>query len=190
MTTSLPSPETFAEFVPARLRPRHDGWTAERQRQFIEALAERGCISDACEAVGITPKSAYRLRRHPEGAAFAEAWDRALAVATGRLVAIAFDRAIKGGTREYWKDGICVAEVRAPSDRLLMFLLSRLDARRFGSLAGLGLSAEDPLVAARAALPGLLDRLADTDCPADPLCLSDYSPDALHDRTDFAREGE
>ncbi|HEU4961124.1 MAG TPA: hypothetical protein VFT56_12015 [Sphingomonas sp.] len=190
MATSPSSPDLAAEFAPVRLKPRHDGWTAERQRQFIETLAERGCISDACEAVGLTPKSAYRLRRHPDGAAFAEAWDRALAVATGRLVAIAFDRAIKGGTREVWKDGICVAEFRAPSDRLLMFLLSRLDARRFGSLAGLGLSAEDPLVAARAALPGLIDRLIDTACPAEPLGLSDYSPDPLHDGTAFAREGE
>lgn len=190
MAISLSSPDPVADFVPARLRARHDGWTAARQRQFIETLAERGCISDACEAVGLTPKSAYRLRRHPEGAAFAEAWDRALTVATARLVAIAFDRAIKGGTREFWKDGACVAEVRAPSDRLLMFLLSRLDARRFGSLAGLGLSAEDPIAAARAALPGLIDRLADTACPADPLGLSDYEPASLHDRGDLAREGE
>jgi hypothetical protein len=71
-----------------------------------------------------------------------------------------------------------------------MFLLSRLDARRFGSLAGLGLSAEDPIDAARAALPGLLDRLVDTACPADPLCLSDYEPAPLDDWSDLTREGE
>ena len=121
--------DPITDFEPARLRPRHDGWTAERQRTFIATLAETGCISDACVAAGISPKSAYRLRAHPKAGAFVEAWDRALLVATGRLASIAFDRAIKGTTREMWKDGELVAEVRAPSDRMVMFLLSKLDAR-------------------------------------------------------------
>ncbi|MBX9858014.1 MAG: hypothetical protein K2Y20_00300, partial [Sphingomonas sp.] len=54
-------------FAPAPLRTRHDGWSAQRQRDFITALADSGCITLACRAVGVSPQSAYRLRRHPKG---------------------------------------------------------------------------------------------------------------------------
>jgi hypothetical protein len=180
--------DSLSDFTPARLRPRRDGWSAQRQRVFIEALAESGCVSDACVAAGVTPRSAYRLRRHPTAKGFTEAWDRALMIATGRLVSIAFDRAIKGTIRELWKDGECVGEVRAPSDKLLMFLLSKLDARRFGSLAGLNVASEDPLALARRALPLLVDGLSDIDLEADPLAPADYRPPALTDADGLARD--
>lgn len=183
---STASTDPITDFEPAQLRPRHDGWTAERQRTFIAALAETGCISDACEAAGITPKSAYRLRAHPAAGAFVAAWDRALTAATGRLASIAFDRAIKGTTREYYKDGDLVAEVRTPSDKLLMFLLGKLDARRFGACAGMTTAAPDPLVAARAEMADALDALVDIDCPADPLTPADYRPVPLADIDGFA----
>lgn len=64
-------------FTPAATRVRHDGWTAERQRTFIAALAETGCVSEACGEVGITPRSAYRLREHPAASGFRAAWDHA-----------------------------------------------------------------------------------------------------------------
>lgn len=84
------------EMAVQRLRIRKDGWTAGRQREFLAALADTGCVSVAAEAAGIRPRSAYRLRRHPAGAAFAKAWDEALMVAAGRLTAIAFERAVLG----------------------------------------------------------------------------------------------
>ena len=179
--------DPITDFEPARLRPRHDGWTAERQRTFIATLAETGCISDACVAAGISPKSAYRLRAHANAGAFVEAWDRALLVATGRLASIAFDRAIKGTTREMWKDGELVAEVRAPSNRMVMFLLSKLDARRFGAFAGMAVSTPDPLVAARTGLGDALDRLVDIDYPVEPLGDRHYQPVPLADPDGFAR---
>nr|MBA3243033.1 hypothetical protein [Acidobacteriota bacterium] len=66
-----------ASFEPAAIRTRQDGWTADRQRNFIAALAETGCVSEACAEVGITARSAYRLREHPLAAAFRAAWDHA-----------------------------------------------------------------------------------------------------------------
>ena len=42
-------------FEPVKLRPRHDGWTAERQYRFIQALAETGCVEEACRRVGELP---------------------------------------------------------------------------------------------------------------------------------------
>ncbi len=69
-------PAHLADYQPVTLhRQRHDGWTAERQRTFLIALAETGCISEACRLTGITTRSAYRLRGHALGTAFAEGWD-------------------------------------------------------------------------------------------------------------------
>ena len=54
-------------FEPAKLRPRHDGWTAEKQILFIEALAASKCVDEACRRVGMSDTSAHALRRlkHP-----------------------------------------------------------------------------------------------------------------------------
>ena len=35
-------------FVPTSASNRHDGWTAERQIAFIEALADSGCVEKRC----------------------------------------------------------------------------------------------------------------------------------------------
>src|SRR5688572_18921932 len=127
-------PGAFADFAPAPVAPRHDGWTAERQRAFITALADSGCVSDACKAVRINARSAYRLRRRPGAEAFDAAWEKALRFGIHRLTTIAFERAVYGSTREIWRDGKLVAEERTPSDRLLMFLLTHYDSLRYGAL--------------------------------------------------------
>ncbi|MBO9712323.1 hypothetical protein [Sphingomonas sp.] len=160
--------DPLAAFVPVPLAPRHNGWTADRQRLFLAALAETGCISRACEAASIAPRSAYRLRRDPRGAAFAAAWDQALRVATGNLATIAFERALRGGIRELWRDGELVAEIRQPSDSLLKFLLQHLAPDRFASRGPLGRTDMSARIALRD-LPTLLDELVDTDVAADPL---------------------
>jgi hypothetical protein len=58
---------------------RSDGWTAERQLRFIDALAQTRSVSRAAAAAGMSRESAYRLRDRREGALFALLWDRALA---------------------------------------------------------------------------------------------------------------
>jgi hypothetical protein len=37
-------------FTPVPVRARHDGWTAERQIAFIEALAATGAVDKPCGA--------------------------------------------------------------------------------------------------------------------------------------------
>ena len=44
------APPTIPQFTPAATRKRHAGWTAERQRRFIEHLALSGCVGEACAA--------------------------------------------------------------------------------------------------------------------------------------------
>ena len=50
-------------WVPVRRIPRTDGWTEEKQRRFIETLADTGLVNVAAKAVGMSRESAYRLRR-------------------------------------------------------------------------------------------------------------------------------
>ncbi len=142
-------------------RKRLAGWSADRQRVFLANLAETGSVHLASSAARLTARSAYRLRaRSP---AFAAAWDTADQLAVGRLSAIAFDRAINGRTEQVWHEGMLVAEKRLPSDRLLMWLLTRLDPRRFAAPWELRKdSAADPQGQARESFPVLLDALTDT----------------------------
>jgi hypothetical protein len=65
-------------FYPVPVRTRRDGWTVERQAEFVGMLAETGSVLGACEAVGMSRKSAYRLRALPGAESFAAAWDAAL----------------------------------------------------------------------------------------------------------------
>lgn len=81
---------TLPMFTPVpRLRERHDGWTPERQRHFIEALADTGSVRAAAHRVNMTPESAYQLRRHPEAHEFRKAWEAALALGVQRLEDVA-----------------------------------------------------------------------------------------------------
>jgi hypothetical protein len=68
---------------------RHDGWTPERQRGFIEALADTGSVKAAAHAVNMTPEGAYLLRRHPAAGEFRKAWEAALALGVQRLEDVA-----------------------------------------------------------------------------------------------------
>jgi hypothetical protein len=161
-------------------RIRHDGWTAERQRTFLTVLAETGCISEACRQAGINARSAYRLRRHPQGERFATAWDLALRQATARLMTLAYERAVRGSFRELWRDDKLVAETRQPSDKLLTYLLSSLapcnpsEGTRWAKLHAMAGEA------GRAFAP-LVEGLVDCDVAAEALTPEDYAaPRPLH----------
>jgi hypothetical protein len=145
-------------------RKRQAGWSAERQRLFLSNLAETGSVHLASSAARLAARSAYRLRaRSP---AFAAAWDVAQQLAVGRLSALAFDRAIHARNDQVWEEGHLVVEKRVPSDRMLMWLLARLDPRRFAAPWELRKDdAGDPKHQARQAFPALLEGLADA--PAD-----------------------
>jgi hypothetical protein len=129
------------DFTPAPTRKRHAGWTAERQRKFIEHLSLTGNVGEACAVVGVASSSTYRLRNKAGAESFARAWDAALILATTRGTAIAWDRALNGWVERFYKDGELVMERRIPSDYLLTWLLSRLDPLTFGSPAARALGA-------------------------------------------------
>ena len=60
----------------AQCRYRHDGWTPERRRLFLDALAGGLVVSRTCATVQMSREGAYKLRRREP--AFARAWDEAL----------------------------------------------------------------------------------------------------------------
>lgn len=151
-----------ATIVPFRPEPsrKTGGWSAARQRLYIETLAETGSVHLAAKTAGLSARSAYALRvRSP---AFSAAWDAAQHLAVGRLSAIAFDRAIHGRVEQIYHHGELVGERRVPSERLLMWLLARLDPARFAAPSERGPGAAPVAQAGvQAAFPVLLDGLTD-----------------------------
>jgi len=54
---------------------RHDGWTPERKRRFLDLLTSGLDVRRACAGVGLSRQAAYRLRRRD--AAFSREWSAA-----------------------------------------------------------------------------------------------------------------
>ena len=140
-------------------RKRLAGWSADRQRLFLTVLAETGQVHLAAAAARLSARSAQALRvRSP---AFNAGWRIAEQMAVGRLSPIAFDRSINGRIEQIYRDGELIAERRVPSDKLLMWLLARLDPKRF-ALPWEQRGDSDPQAEASASFGAILDGLTDT----------------------------
>jgi hypothetical protein len=126
------APKLPVKFEPVPVRPRHDGWTPEKQVAFIQALAESGCVDEACKRVGMGRSCAYQLRARREAQSFRAAWDAALDHAIQRLSDAAFSRAINGVTRPVFYKGELVGERTYYDERLAMFLLRYRDPLHYG----------------------------------------------------------
>ncbi|WP_375291900.1 hypothetical protein [Qipengyuania sp.] len=134
----LPSPDAHGfdpeeyEWLPVRRRRREDGWTPQRQQDFIAVLAETGCVDHAAQDCGMSVSSAYRLRRAPGAEQFAAAWDVALTHASRKLLDVAFDRALRGTDEPVFdREGHMQGRRFRQNDRLLMFLLRAYMPDRF-----------------------------------------------------------
>jgi hypothetical protein len=185
------NPDTPADYdpadyrwVPVRRRPRYDGWTEEKQRRFIEVLADTGIVTAAARAVGMSRESAGRLRRSPHGAAFARAWDAARHHAGSVLEDIAFERAIEGIEQNIYDDtGEVVCTKRVYNDRLLTFLLGALKPERYGRFSQQLSAPEAPLLpevaldtslrAMEPQLPAPIEQLLDTETLANELQIAE-----------------
>lgn len=122
-----PRPDTPAfEVVPRKYR--HDGWTPERQRAFISALADTGVVTRAARRVNMAPESAYHLRNQPGAEGFRAAWEAALDLGVRRLKDEVFERALEGQLQPVIIGGKLKGFRRVKSDRMLMFAL-RMNAK-------------------------------------------------------------
>lgn len=119
-------------FPPVPVRYRYDGWLPDKQTEFIERLADCGCVEEAARSVGMSRNSAYALRRRIDAQAFRLAWDAAMDAAVARLNDAAMARAIKGVPVPIFHGAEQVGERRHFDERLTMFLLRYRDPTRFG----------------------------------------------------------
>lgn len=101
------------------------GWTRERQVQFLDHLARNGNVSAACARVRLSREAAYRLRRRD--AAFARGWAAAMVLARDANVEVMADRAIHGVEEDIWYRGELVGTRRKYDTRLLLAHVARLD---------------------------------------------------------------
>ena len=157
-------------------------WTAERQRRFLEHLAETGNVSRSVKLVGTSATRVYALRHNDP--AFRQAWDEAEEVAGGRLEAEAWRRAVDGFDEPVVSAGKLVRDendnpvmLRRYSDTLLIALLKAHRPQKFDRRAP---AATNVLVAGNAGRDiraMLLAKLAQTDHqPAEAPPLLDHAP--------------
>lgn len=121
---------------------RRDGWSPERQRIFLEVLAETGVIRAACEACGLSARSAYNLRFRADGIAFRLGWDAAVLIARARLADELMTRAIEGQEDVLIQGEDGMVTRRRHDNRLAMSMLSRLD-RMAGTFSDPGRTPDD-----------------------------------------------
>ncbi len=173
-------------WVPVRRRPRYDGWTDEKQRRFIEVLADSGIVSLAAKSVGMSRESANRLRRSPHGAAFSRAWDTARHHAASALEDIAFERAIEGVEHHVFdENGHIICTKRVYNDRLLTFLLGALKPERYGRQAQQHSASQAPVTldaslrAMEPQLPAPAEELLGTETLEDELEIAEIADGTL-----------
>lgn len=128
-----PGSDTPFQPVP-RARPRHDGLTPERQAAFIDALEDLGSVAAAARSVGVSPDTAYKLRRQPGAEAFAAAWEAALARGVRALVDASMERAIRGVPVPVMYRGRKVAERRQFDEKLAMFHMRHRLPEQYGGI--------------------------------------------------------
>jgi hypothetical protein len=119
-------------FYPVPTRTRRDGWTMQRQADFLGMLAETGSVMGACEAVGMSRKSAYALRAREDAESFAAAWDAALGAPVRKVtVTDRYFLAHHGLIRLVLYRGRYRGAWHKPDDSALLGLCGRLDRHTF-----------------------------------------------------------
>ncbi len=162
-------------WVPVLRKRRADGWSPQRQRDFIAVLADTGLVQEAAKAVHMSPRSCYRLRREPGAENFAAAWDAAIRQASMKLVDIAFERALNGVAEkiDYDANGDPMEPRRRYNDRLLMFLLRAHQPERYRFANHDARLANEPAAPQTPSLPEAMARL-EPDMPAAPHLLTQH----------------
>ena len=105
---------------------RHDGWTLDKQGQFLRQLSATHSVSRAAESVGMTRQSAYRLRSRLKGQAFDLAWQVAFHHSFDCLAHAALERALNGVEVPVFHKGEQVGAYRRYDERLTVALMKSI----------------------------------------------------------------
>lgn len=120
-------------FDPVPVKGRHDGWTPGRQRGFIQRLVLSGGVGASAAAIGMSARSAYRLRGRPGAESFAAAWDKALRWGIDSRLEHALERALVGETRGVFYKGRKCGERVHFDNGLTIAVLNMTARKRAGS---------------------------------------------------------
>ena len=120
-----PDRQDLLAFEPVPLRYRTDGLTPERQRAYVEALADTGVVREAAARIGVSEQAIARVRRRSDAVDFDRACEAAHMFGARRLRSIAFERAIEGTLKGRYYHGELVGEERVHDNRLLIYLLGK-----------------------------------------------------------------
>jgi hypothetical protein len=144
---------------PPPRRHRRDGFTPERQAEFVEHLQATGSVTDAARLTGISRTAVYNLYNRADAAAFRAAVDEALKGVDFLLESTAIDRAVNGQEEIVYHRGQRVGVRWRYDNRLLMSLLRARNPLKYAPLSEIeGWLARRGLPPP-ADLPAALDRL-------------------------------
>jgi len=120
-----PESEDRITFTPVPLqRKRRTGWTPDKQREFIDALARCGSVSAAVRQVGMSARGAYALLDKDGAESFAAAWDIAAVMGMDAVRENVIDRAMHGSWVPVVRRGRIVGMKFRYFDSLAIALLS------------------------------------------------------------------
>jgi hypothetical protein len=119
-------PPDRLDFDPVPLRRREDGLTPEKQRLYVEALADTGVAREAAARVGLSEQAINRVRRRSDARSFDHACEAAHMFGARRLRSIAYERAVEGTLKGRYFRGERVSEERVYDNRLLVYLLGKV----------------------------------------------------------------
>lgn len=123
--SSRPGGRDLLAFEPVPLRYRSDGLTPQRQRDYVEALADCGIAREAAARAGVTEQAINRVRRRSDAHSFDRACEAAQIFGARRLRSVAWERAIEGSLKGRYYRGELVGQERVYDNRLLTYLLGR-----------------------------------------------------------------
>jgi AcrR family transcriptional regulator len=113
---------------------KRDGFTPEKKRKAVKALAKYGTVVDAARAVGVSDTTFYRhLNKDPD---FLRMCELAREEAAKPIETLAWERATIGAEEVVIRDGKVVQVKRKPSDAMLRMLLMASSPKRHGRMAG------------------------------------------------------
>ena len=149
MSNSPPPPPAANAPPSTNLRPplhiafdpvaaRRDGWTPARQHAFIDALATVGQVTAAARHVGMTRKSAYRLRGREGAESFAAAWDQAQDIGRDHIYDRAIERAVYGVTQPVFRRGVQIGMRHVFDNRPLLRIVLAQEPFRAPRFSGFG----------------------------------------------------
>ncbi|QYE34810.1 hypothetical protein KZX46_19045 [Polymorphobacter sp. PAMC 29334] len=157
---------------------RSDGWTTERQLDFLEELAAHGNVEQAAAAADMSASSAYRLRARDAEGAFAVGWRAASAMAYYAIRELAIARVTRGVTVPVMYRGEIVGTRAIFSDRLLKELLKHLQPVAGAPAAnGARRPVPDPAIAYAATVDAYTGALETGDEPVAPRVDDGTGPD-------------